>query len=152
MPQLLVATIVMKDTANVLLGKAAGGPDAGLWVIPGGYLAEGEQVVKASERITKEETGLSVIPKQVLFLSEVVEPDDHRIAVFCFAECGSSGDPKPGPGLTEVRFVDPRTLGEYQKEGMSPLTADAFFKFSKILQMQMQAQAGTKVPAEGTVN
>jgi|SRR5208283_77518 len=151
MPQLQVATIIMKDAASVLIGKAKDGPDAGKWVIPASFVNEGEQVIRASERIAKEQTGLSVVPKQVLFLSEIVEPGDHRIAVFCFAECASSGDPKPGPNLTEVRFVDPRTLGEYQKEGMAALTADAFYKFSKVLLAQAQAVT-RQAPTSGTIN
>jgi ADP-ribose pyrophosphatase YjhB (NUDIX family) len=138
MPQLEVATIVMKDAVNVLIGKAATGPDTGKWVIPSGYIAEGEEVIKTSARVTLEETGLEIVPKQVLFLSEVVNPGDHRVAVFCFGEYGS-GDPTPGASLSEVKFVDPRTLGDYQKEGMSDLTADAFYKFSKILQAQAAA-------------
>jgi ADP-ribose pyrophosphatase YjhB (NUDIX family) len=133
MPQLEVATIIMKDAVNVLIGKAKSGPDAGKWVIPSGYIADNEQVIKTSERVTLEETGLQVQPKQVLFLSEVVEPGDHRVAVFCFADW-LGGEPTPGASLTEVRFVDPRTLGDYQREGMSDLTADAFYKFSKVLQ------------------
>lgn len=151
MPQLEVATIVMKDAINVLIAKAATGPDAGKWVIPSDFVHEGERVIDASERSIREKTGLAIIPKQVLFLSEVVEagtpttPAVHRVAVFCFGECASSGDPKTWDSYTQAVFVDPRKLGDYQKEGMSDLTADAFFKFSKIL----QAQAA--VPRSGTV-
>jgi len=151
MPQLEVATIVMKDAINVLIAKAATGPDAGKWVIPSAIINEGEHVIDASARHIREQTGLTIIPKQVLFLSEVVEaatvdvPAIHRVAVFCFGECASSGSPKAWETYSEVLFVDPRKLGEYQKEGMSDLTADAFFKFSKILQAQanIPPRAGT---------
>ena len=137
MPQLEVATIVMKDAINVLIGKAKEGPDAGKWVIPSGFVAEGEPLIETSQRTTLEETGIIIKPKQVLFLSEALEPA-HRIAVFCFGEY-EGGDPTPGSSLTEVKFVDPRSLGDYQKEGMSPLTQDAFFKFSMILKGQAEA-------------
>lgn len=143
MPQLEVATIVMRDAVNVLIGVQKEGPDAGKWVIPSGIVQEGEPVIKASERITLEETGLEVKPKQVLFLSETLEPS-HRVAVFCFGEY-VAGDPTPGNTLSEVRFVDPRSLGDYQQKGMSDLTADAFYKFSKIL----QAQAAAAGPRSG---
>lgn len=149
MPQLEVATIIMKDAVNVLIGKAKAGVDAGKWVIPSGYIADNEQVIKTSERVTLEETGIVIQPKQVLFLSEVVEPGDHRVAVFCFGEY-VSGEPTPGASLSEVIFVDPRKLGDYQKEGMSDLTADAFFKFSKVLQAQAQQQ-GFAPPSRGIV-
>jgi ADP-ribose pyrophosphatase YjhB (NUDIX family) len=138
MPQLEVATIVMKDAINVLIAKAASGPDAGKWVIPSDFIHDGERVIDASERSIREQTGLAIIPKQVLFLSEIVETGVHRVAVFAFGECASSGSPKANEAYTEVKFVDPRKLGDYQKEGMSDLTADAFFKFSKVLQAQAQ--------------
>lgn len=145
MPQLEVATIVMKDAVNVLIGRAKDGVDAGKWVIPSGFIVDGEPIIKTSERVTLEETGLEVKPKQVLFLSEIMEPT-HRVAVFCFGEY-INGEPSPGASLTEVRFVDPRKLGEFQQEGMSDLTADAFYKFSKIL----QAQAASAGPRSGSI-
>ena len=138
MPQLEVATIVMKDAVNLLIGKQKDGPDAGKWVIPSGYVKDGEPLIETAQRTTLEETGIVINPKQVLFLSETLEPD-HRIAVFTFGEY-TSGEPSPGASLTEVRFVDPRSLGDYQKEGMSSLTQDAFFKFSLILKGQAAAQ------------
>lgn len=143
MPQLEVATIVMKDAVNVLIGKAKDGPDAGKWVIPGGTVKDGVSLIETSQNLIVEETGVVINPKQVLFLSEVLQPD-HRIAVFCFGEY-VSGEPSPGQSLTEVKFVDPRTLGEYQKEGMSELTQDAFFKFSMILKGQAAAQTSGTV-------
>jgi ADP-ribose pyrophosphatase YjhB (NUDIX family) len=137
MPQLEVATIIMKDAVNVLIGKQKEGLDAGKWVIPSGYVREGEPMIQTSERVSLEETGIVIKPKQVLFLSEVLE-QEHRVAVFCFGEY-VSGEPSPGSTLTEVKFVDPRTLGDYQKEGMAVLTQDALFKFSMILKGQAQA-------------
>lgn len=140
MPQLEVSTIVMKDAVNVLIGRQKDGPEAGKWTIPSGLVRDGERMVETCERVMIEETGIVVKPKQVLFISEVLQPE-HRASVFCFAEY-LSGEPSPGASLTEVKFVDPRTLGEYQKEGMSELTQDAFFKFSVILKNQA-AQAPT---------
>jgi len=144
MPQLEVATIIMKDAVNVLIGKQKEGPDAGKWVIPSGLVKEGEPIIETSQRQSLEETGIVINPKQVLFLSEVLAPD-HRVAVFCFGEY-QSGEPSPGQSLSEVKFVDPRTLGEYQKEGMSELTQDAFYKFSLILRGQAEA-----APRSGTI-
>ena len=137
MPQLEVATIVMKDAVNVLIGKQKDGSDAGKWIIPSGSVKDGERLNETSQRLIIEETGIIIKPKQILFLSETMEPE-HRIAVFCFGEY-VSGEPSPGASLTEVKFVDPRTLGEYQKEGMSELTQDAFYKFSLILKGQAAA-------------
>jgi ADP-ribose pyrophosphatase YjhB (NUDIX family) len=148
MPQLEVATIVMKDAVNVLIGKQKEGPDAGKWVVPSSFVNEGERMIDTCSRSIIEETGIVVKPKQILFLSEVLEPT-HRAAVFCFAEY-VSGEPSPGASLTEVKFVDPRTLGDYQTEGMSELTIDAFYKFSMVLKNQALAAAAS-YPTSGTV-
>jgi ADP-ribose pyrophosphatase YjhB (NUDIX family) len=137
MPQIEVATIVMKDAVNVLIGKQKEGADAGKWIIPSGLVRDGERLIDASQRVLIEETGIVIKPKQVLFLSETLEPE-HRVAVFCFGEY-ESGEPSPGTSLSEVKFVDPRTLGDFQKEGMSELTQDAFYKFSLILRGQAAA-------------
>jgi ADP-ribose pyrophosphatase YjhB (NUDIX family) len=145
MPQLEVATIVMKDAVNVLIGRAKEGPDAGKWVIPSSFVREGEPMIETAKRSILEEAGIQINPKQILFLSEVLEPDQHRVAMFCYGEY-VGGEPSPGQSLTEVKFVDPRSLGEYQKEGMSELTQDAFYKFSLILRGQAAA-----APTSGTV-
>jgi ADP-ribose pyrophosphatase YjhB (NUDIX family) len=137
MPQLEVSVIVMKDAVNVLIGKQKEGPDAGKWVIPAGFVNEGEHMIDCAKRVCLEEAGIEINPKQVLFLSEVLAPV-HRVAMFCFGEY-ANGEPSPGASLTEVKWVDPRTLGEYQKEGMSDLAQDAFYKFSLILKGQAAA-------------
>jgi ADP-ribose pyrophosphatase YjhB (NUDIX family) len=127
----------MRDAVNVLIGRQKDGPEAGKWAIPSGFVREGERMIETCERVMIEETGIVVKPKQVLFISEMLQPE-HRTAVFCFAEY-VSGEPSPGTSLTEVKFVDPRTLGEYQTEGMAELTQEAFFKFSVILKNQAAA-------------
>lgn len=144
MPSLEVATIVMKDAVNVLIAKQKEGPDAGKWVIPSSFVREGEQMIQTAERSILEETGVQIKPKQVLFISEQLDPE-HRVAVFCYGEF-ISGEPSPGASYTDARFVDPRQLGEYQKEGMSLLSEDAFYKFSMILRQQAAAS-----PTNGTV-
>lgn len=134
----------MKDAVNVLIGKQKEGPDAGKWVIPAGFVNDGEPMIDSAKRVSLEETGIEINPKQVLFLSETLTPT-HRVAVFCYGEY-VNGEPSPGTSLTEVKWVDPRTLGEYQKEGMSQLTEDAFYKFSLILKGQAAA-----APRSGTL-
>ena len=144
MPQIEVAVITMKDAVNVLIGKQKEGPDAGKWVIPSGFVNEGEHMIDCAKRVCLEEAGIEINPKQVLFLSEVLTPT-HRVAMHCFGEY-VNGEPSPGTSLTEVKWVDPRTLGEYQKEGMSQLSEDAFYKFSLILKGQAAA-----APRSGTI-
>jgi ADP-ribose pyrophosphatase YjhB (NUDIX family) len=142
MPSLTVATIIMKDRANVLLVKPRSGPDAGLWSIPDGLVADGETVRAAAIRSVKEATGLEVEPRMSLFICERVEPQDHRVGVFILAEPKTVEVTSPG---VDTRWADVRSLGEIQKsEGMSDFTADAFVKFSDFLR--------SKAPTSGMVN
>lgn len=146
MPQIEIAVIVMKDAINVLVVKPVVGPqniDGGKWTIPTGVVLEGEKLIEAAERVVKMQTGLSTIPKRILFPVEVVEPGQHAVVLVGFSECASSGDPQPTENLlTDAKFIDPRVLGEYQNEGMTLLAARSFANFSMIL--MAQAQAATK--------
>jgi len=152
MPQIEIAVIVMRDAVNVLIVKPVAGPqnfdggklDAAKWTIPTGVVLEGEKLIEAAERVVKMLTGLSTIPKRILFPVEIVEPGLlHQVVLVGFSECASSGDPKPTENLlTDAKFVDPRVLGEYQNEGMTALAARSFANFSMIL--MAQAQAATK--------
>jgi len=155
MPNLTVATIIMKDRANVLLVKPNEGPDDNLWAIPEGIVAEGETVRNACIRSVKEALGLDIEPKMTLFICERVVPNDHRLGIFVLAEPILLTELNEGfgqgemlilkNGLEEARWIGVRSLGELQKkEGMSEFTIDAFVKFSNFLRSQM--------PTSGTVN
>ncbi len=164
MLNLLVGTIVMKDRATVLLAKAAEGPDAGLWTIPDGFIADGEAVRETSIRVLKEELGMDVEPQTSLFLCQRIVKDektgkltDHRVGYFVLAlfndpeltpSARSLRYPHSGTRYSEAKWVDVRTLGEIQKnEGRSDFTADAFVKFSNFLRSQAAA-----IPHSGDVN
>jgi ADP-ribose pyrophosphatase YjhB (NUDIX family) len=143
MPNIEIAVIVMKDAVNVLITKPIIGPDTGKWILPMDRVNEGEKLIEAAERIVKDQCGLSTIPKRILFPVEVVEPNYHHVILVGFSECASSGDPQPAENyLSAAQFVDPRSLGDYQNEGMAVWTAQAFANFSMIL--MAQASAATK--------
>jgi 8-oxo-dGTP diphosphatase len=52
--------IVREDERILLLCRAAGGFDGGLWELPGGKLESGEELAAALAREVLEETGLTV--------------------------------------------------------------------------------------------
>ena len=131
----------MKDAVNVLVVKPNSGLRAGQWGIPTAVVRDGEQLIVAADRVLKELTGLSTVPKRILFPVELVTETQHRIVLVGFSECASSGDPKPNETLSDARFVDPRSLGDYQTEGMDPVSIQAFSNFSAILVQQAQLQA-----------
>lgn len=148
MPPIEIAVIVMKDAVNVLLVKPLYPPvrliglPTGKWSIPMDRVNEGEKLIEAAERVVKEQCGLSTIPQRILFPVESVGPNDHHVVLVGFSECASSGDPKPVENyLSEARFVDPRSLGDYGDD-MAVIAARAFANFSMVL--MAQAQAATK--------
>jgi ADP-ribose pyrophosphatase YjhB (NUDIX family) len=140
-PRITVATIVMKDRANVLLGRSNRSLTSGKLVIPGSYLQLYETIFEASARGIKEQAGITVNPKQMLFMSEKVDKDtkEHRLAAFCFGEY-VEGEPKPGSDFTDITWVDPRELGNMQSE-LDELTVDAFYKFSIVMRSQANGVA-----------
>ena len=145
MPNLTVATIIMKDRANVLLVKAEGGPDSNLWALPDTLVADNETVRAASLRVGHN-LGLPIEPKLTLFICERVVPEDHRLGVFVLAELTTTPgeEPEINPPRGTARWVDVRKLGELQKtEGMSEFTIDAFVKFSNFLRSQATPKIGT---------
>src|SRR5271157_1627263 len=152
-PRVGVATIVINAGHNVLLGRSTKEQTKGQWIIPGGKIEPFETIQEASSREILEETGIEVSGQQMLFISERVDrpTDDHRIVIYVDgqatggllrAEFGENDE------LSEARWVDPRDLGFYQNE-MSPMTVEAFTKYSMVLRaraahqmQQMAAQRG----------
>jgi ADP-ribose pyrophosphatase YjhB (NUDIX family) len=157
-PSFQVGIIVMKDRATVLLAKILHGlddlhkddgsysysvhPDAGKWTIPMGSISWGQSIREAAIHTVKEVAGLEVDAKQSLFVCEILQPEDHRIAIFCLATPTGEAELKPGSGFTEVKWADVRDLGRIQQEeGMSDFSADAFVKFSIYLKAQITTAA-----------
>jgi ADP-ribose pyrophosphatase YjhB (NUDIX family) len=60
-PKVLVTTIVASGD-RVLLCRRAAPPEAGRWVLPGGFMESGETLEEAAARETREETGVELDP------------------------------------------------------------------------------------------
>jgi ADP-ribose pyrophosphatase YjhB (NUDIX family) len=153
-PQVGVATIVFKDRATLLIGRAKTGPDAGKWIVPCGLINPFETIQQASVRVILEQTGCAIQAKQMLFLSEKITPPpltakspcvrnaitndttcEHRLVMYCegvIVDANLSRELPSESNLSEIRWVDPRELGLYQHE-MSDMTVDAFYKYSLVL-------------------
>lgn len=152
-PRVGVATIVMNVGRNVLLGRSNKSQTKGQWVIPGGGIQPFETIQETSAREILEETGIEVGNQEMLFVSERVNPpDEHRIVIYV------EGQAKGGllrstftedDELSEVRWVDPRDLGFYQNE-MSPMTVEAFMKYSYVLQAKAAHRVQQMAQAKGS--
>jgi 8-oxo-dGTP diphosphatase len=108
-PQIAVGAIVFRDD-EVLLVKRANPPGRGLWAIPGGRVKLGETLKEAARREVKEETGISIRPKEPMYVFDVIERDDeggirfHYVIVDLLADY-LSGEPTPGTDASEARWV-----------------------------------------------
>ena len=75
--------VIYFDNGKVLLLKRKDGvPYGGLWGFPGGGAEEGESPEEAAIRETAEETGIKVLPEDLVFLDKVTSPDKRDVHVF----------------------------------------------------------------------
>lgn len=134
LPRIGVAVIVIdKHNGRILLGRSTKEPVAGKWVVPGGKIEPFEHIQDTGVREVLEETGIRVVVRNVMFVSEIVNPpDEHRIILYVNGQY-VSGEPSPGSDLSEVRWVDFRELQTIEPE-MSDLTVDAISKLGMYLQ------------------
>ena len=87
---LSVATsaVIVDGQSNVLLTRRR---DTGLWCLPGGIMESGESVAEAVVREVREETGLDVVPGQLVgvysspdLLVSYADGTRHHPVVLCF--------------------------------------------------------------------
>ena len=126
------ARAIVMHEGRVLIGRWNDEP----WETPGSEIGVCEHILEATIREVFEHTGVSVEPKNVIFVSEVIEPEKeiHRILIYLYAEYveGEITIREEEPLWTEAKWVDVRELGNIQNE-MSDEAVDAFFKFSLVL-------------------
>ena len=128
LPHIGVATFVIKGT-EILLGRSK--KLGGKIVVPGGEIQPFEHINETARREILEETGVQILVQDILFVSELVQPPDHRIVVFMMGTY-VDGEPKAGDDLSEAFWADTRKLDQYQDD-MTDMTVDALVKFSMAL-------------------
>ena len=75
--------VIYLDGKKVLLLKRKDNvPYGGKWGFPGGGAEKGETPEEAAIRETAEETGIKVLPEDLVFLEKVVSPDKRDVHVF----------------------------------------------------------------------
>jgi mutator protein MutT len=118
--------VVCLDNAKVLLLKRRDGvPYGGLWGFPGGGAEKGESPKDAAVRETAEETGLKVLPEDLVFLQKVVSPDKREVYVFaCKKFEGKVNAQKVNEEHDDYRWVAIDELSDYDK----PSNSDGLIK------------------------
>ena len=97
--------------------------DYDLWAPPGGGVEFNESIEECLEREFYEETGLTVMVKEFLFLSEHIKPPLHAVELFYHVVAkdfsltpGREPEIKGRNILQEFRFIDHKDLLEIPRE------------------------------------
>jgi len=99
-PRLVVTTIPVTDDGRVLLIRRGLEPGRGLWAQPGGFLEVDETVTEGAVRETLEETGLRVIPGEIIGLYARLEA---AVIVLAYEARIVGGEARTGPEALEVQ-------------------------------------------------
>jgi len=118
--------VILRDDC-VLLVKRAAEPMAGRWSLPGGRLELGETVEQAVVREALEETGLTVEPRKLLGVYDLIDKDEsgkvryHFVLVdWICTEAG--GELKAGDDAAEARWAQRDLLDGF---GLADFTLQA---------------------------
>lgn len=114
---ILAASIAVFREGRVLIATRTKPPGAGVWSLPGGLVEVGETLEEAALRELMEEVGVQA--RIVDFNRHVqrVDRDEkgrvrHHFVVASFVGAWAAGEPQTGPEAGEVRWVNPRDLGD----------------------------------------
>lgn len=83
-----VVAVIINRAGEVLMTRRNIPPFHGEWVMPGGKIDLGEQIVRAVEREVREEVGLTVEVQELLDVFEHVTPgEDHYHFIILYYRC-----------------------------------------------------------------
>ena len=106
-PRLVVTTIPITDDGKVVLLRRAIEPGYGSWAQPGGFLEVDETVTEAAVRETFEETGLIVVPGEIVGLYSRLEA---AVVVIAFEARIAAGEARPTAEALEVGMFAPEAI------------------------------------------
>lgn len=107
-PRVGVSAII-REGGRVLLIQRGKDPGRGLYAFPGGSLEFGEALHAGVAREAQEETGLSVVVRHLLYVSEVMPApsgEGPHFVLLDFACDVSGGALRPGSDAADARWVD----------------------------------------------
>lgn len=125
-----VVAVIVNDDGEVLLTRRSIPPFLGEWVMPGGKIDLGEQIVRALKREVLEEVGLSVEVQNLLDVFEHVTPgEEHYHFVILYYRCRplSSEIIHNELEVAEARWVPPEKLSNYKMPEGTKYILDKLF-------------------------
>ncbi|GMK41412.1 hypothetical protein PCCS19_44680 [Paenibacillus sp. CCS19] len=113
--------LIVKDN-EVLLVRINYGANKGYWMLPGGFVEEGESFEEAAIREVKEETGIDAIPVRLVSVrtgfKQLPEEIEHGIYFIFEMESVSDTLTADGSEISEVKYTpiadalaDPQVIG-----------------------------------------
>jgi ADP-ribose pyrophosphatase YjhB (NUDIX family) len=106
-PRLVVTTIPVTDDGRVVLLRRGIEPGYGSWAQPGGFLEVDETVTEAAVRETLEETGLIVVPGEIVGLYSRLEA---AVVVIAFEARIAAGEARPTAEALEIAMFAPEAI------------------------------------------
>jgi ADP-ribose pyrophosphatase YjhB (NUDIX family) len=103
-PRLVVTTIPVTDSGDLVLLRRGIEPGRGSWAQPGGFLEVDETLSEGAIRETWEETGLIVEPGELIGLYTRLEA---AVVVIAFEAQITGGEPRLTPEALEIRTFAP---------------------------------------------
>jgi ADP-ribose pyrophosphatase YjhB (NUDIX family) len=99
-PRLVVTTLPVTDSGELVLIRRAIQPGIGTWAQPGGFLESDETVIQGAVRETLEETCLIVEPTEIV---GIYSRPQAAVVVVAYAAAIVGGSMAPTPESLEVR-------------------------------------------------
>jgi ADP-ribose pyrophosphatase YjhB (NUDIX family) len=106
-PRLVVTTLPIDDSGEIILLRRGIEPGIGLWAQPGGFLEVDETVNQAAIRETYEETGLLVEPGEIVGLYTRLEA---AVVTIVFEARVVGGNAAPTPEALEIAAFSPDAI------------------------------------------
>ncbi len=106
-PRLVVTTLPITETGEIVLIRRGIEPGVGFWAQPGGFLEVDETVHEAAIRETWEETGLLVVPGEIVGLYTRLEA---AVVTIVFEARIVGGTAAPTPEATEINAYAPDAI------------------------------------------
>jgi len=103
----LVACVIVDMNGKIVLLKRGIDPQKGRWVMPGGYVDRGEEVIAAAHRETEEECGLKI---EIKYLLGVYSYPGQVEVVIVYVATPKSGNLYVGDETQDVKLCGPQEI------------------------------------------